>query len=54
MKFGFSTVTHLITIKSNQLQINNHSDSIMMLKREPNINKLVAVHEVCSSHYDYF
>ncbi|XP_053894463.1 SCAN domain-containing protein 3-like, partial [Malaclemys terrapin pileata] len=48
---GFSAVTNLLTRKRNRLQIANRGDLRMLLtKIEPNINKLIAAHQVHPSH----
>ncbi|XP_034642709.1 SCAN domain-containing protein 3-like [Trachemys scripta elegans] len=47
----FSVVTNLLTKKRNRLQIANCGDLRMLLtKIEPNINKLIAAHQVHPSH----
>lgn len=51
VKRGFSAVTNLLTKKRNRLQIVDRGDLRMLLTNiEPNINKLVAVHQAHPSH----
>jgi len=47
----FSAVTNLLTKKRQQLQVINREDLRMLLtKIEPNINKLLAIHQAHPSH----